>query len=93
MRSKASPPPMAGRARALLHPLHPPRAEETESFRALVKAAFAQRRKTLRNAWSGVYGGDKQRLEAAASHAGIVLDARGETLSVEDFDRMSRELC
>lgn len=77
----------------VLHPLHPPRAEETDSFRALVKAAFAQRRKTLRNAWSALCDGDKPRLLAAAQAAEISLDARGETLAVEDFERMSRALC
>jgi 16S rRNA (adenine1518-N6/adenine1519-N6)-dimethyltransferase len=77
----------------VLHPLRPPRAEETEPFRALVKAAFEQRRKTLRNAWTGLCDGDKTRLEAAARIAGVSLDARGETLAVEDFERMSRALC
>lgn len=76
----------------VLRPLEPPRAEETEAFRALVKAAFEQRRKTLRNAWSGVCS-DRQRLQAAAQQAGVSLDARGETLAVEDFERMSRALC
>lgn len=76
-----------------LEPLRPPRAEETPSFRALVKAAFEQRRKTLRNAWAGVLERDRAQLEAAASQAGISLDARGETLSVDDFRRMSEALC
>jgi 16S rRNA (adenine1518-N6/adenine1519-N6)-dimethyltransferase len=75
----------------VLRPLVPPRAEETSEFRALVKAAFAQRRKTLRNAWSTVCA-DRERLESAARAAGISLDARGETLAVEHFDRMAHEL-
>ena len=66
----------------------PPIAEETERFRAIVKGAFSSRRKTLRNAWSRL-GPD---VLAAASDAGISLDARGETLAVEDFARLARAL-
>jgi len=64
------------------------RIEETERFRALVHAAFAKRRKTLRNAWRGL--GPDDVIEEAARRAGISLDARGETLSVEQFAAMDR---
>jgi 16S rRNA (adenine1518-N6/adenine1519-N6)-dimethyltransferase len=66
----------------------PPIAEETERFRALVKAAFASRRKTLRNAWARL----GPEVIGAADEAGISLDARGETLGVEDFARLDRIL-
>lgn len=75
----------------VLEPLKPPRAEETEIFRALVKAAFGQRRKTLRNAWKGLLGRSAAQIEAAAAAANVSLNARGETLSVEDFRRMSEQ--
>ena len=65
-------------------------ADETPTFRALVKAAFGQRRKTLRNAW-GKLGAPKA-LEAAAERAAIDLTVRGETLAVTDFARMALEL-
>lgn len=65
-------------------------AEETETFRALVKAAFGQRRKTLKNAWSALGQGDA--LEGAARRASIDLGARGETLAVSDFARMAEAL-
>lgn len=65
------------------------RAEETEAFREAVRAAFGARRKTLRNAWRGLYGWSKEELESRAVQAGISLDARGETLSVEDFARIA----
>jgi 16S rRNA (adenine1518-N6/adenine1519-N6)-dimethyltransferase len=71
-----------------LVPLRPPRARETESFRALVRAAFQSRRKTLRNAWAAV-APEGGALEAAAATAGVALDARGETLDVEAFARMA----
>jgi len=74
-----------------LSPLRPPRAEETDLFRTLVKRAFGARRKTLRNAWAGL-AGDASALERAASIAGIALDARGETLAVEAFARMASAL-
>ena len=45
------PPPDVTSAVVCMTSLNPPRANETERFRALVKGAFAQRRKTLRNAW------------------------------------------
>jgi 16S rRNA (adenine1518-N6/adenine1519-N6)-dimethyltransferase len=70
-----------------------PRAEriaETDRFRALVHAAFEKRRKTLRNAWRGL--APDEAIAAAASRCGISLDARGETLSVAQFDAMSRAL-
>jgi 16S rRNA (adenine1518-N6/adenine1519-N6)-dimethyltransferase len=72
--------------------LRPPRATETPAFRALVHAAFAKRRKTLRNAWSGVHGLSNDALVAAAERSNIALTARGETLAVEDFARMAQEI-
>jgi len=74
-----------------LVPLHPPRARETDAFRALVRAAFQNRRKTLRNAWSRL-ARDLSDLERAATAAGIALGARGETLDVEAFGRMASAL-
>lgn len=65
---------------------------ETREFQAVVSAAFAQRRKTLRNAWKGVLGAAPERVKAAADAANISLDARGETLSIHDFQRMSQRL-
>jgi len=52
-------------------------------FAAVVRAAFGQRRKTLRNALSGMAGVDL--IEAA----GIRPDARAEQLAVADFVRLS----
>ena len=80
------PPPEVTSAVVALRVLRPPRATETEAFRSLVKAAFAQRRKTLRNAWRSL-GAEK--IESAANVAGVSLDARGETLDVEAFAKMA----
>jgi 16S rRNA (adenine1518-N6/adenine1519-N6)-dimethyltransferase len=74
----------------VLTPVDPPRAEETESFRAAVRGAFTQRRKTLRNAWRAL--GPVPVIAACAEAAGIDLDRRGETLSVEEFARFADAL-
>jgi 16S rRNA (adenine1518-N6/adenine1519-N6)-dimethyltransferase len=66
------------------------RIEETTRFRAVVKAAFSARRKTLRNAWGRL--ADRPALEEAARVAGVSLDARGETLDVDAFARVARAL-
>jgi 16S rRNA (adenine1518-N6/adenine1519-N6)-dimethyltransferase len=54
-------------------------------FDAVVRAAFATRRKTLRNAWRGVCGLDDLALQNVATDAGVELEARGESLSLEQF--------
>lgn len=66
-----------------LAPRATPLAEETESFQAVVRAAFQMRRKTLRNALRGL--GDAERADRALSVAGIDPGRRGETLTVEEF--------
>ncbi len=55
-------------------------------FRQIVKAAFNQRRKTLRNALRSVGGAD---LEAIGQRADIDLQRRGETLSLAAFARLT----
>ena len=55
---------------------------------AVVDAAFAQRRKTLRAALSG-WAGSPAAAEAALDAAGIDFRLRGETLTVEQFARIA----
>jgi 16S rRNA (adenine1518-N6/adenine1519-N6)-dimethyltransferase len=81
------PPPDVTSAVVELTALRPPRAEETPAFRALVRGAFEMRRKTLRNAWAKV--APPESIARAAAASGVSLDARGETLSVDDFARMA----
>jgi 16S rRNA (adenine1518-N6/adenine1519-N6)-dimethyltransferase len=57
----------------------------------VIDAAFAQRRKTLRAALSGL-AGSAPRAEAAVRAAGIDPALRGERLSVSDFARLAEEL-
>jgi len=84
------PPPEITSAVVGLVPCNPIRAEETETFRSVVKDAFGMRRKTLRNAWRGL--GEPANVERWAQEAGVSLDARGETLSVGEFARMAETI-
>lgn len=86
------PQPNVDSAVVVLTPKRPPVSDETPLFRAVVKGAFGQRRKTLRNAWKGLPGTDAQGIARAAAASGIDLDARGETLDVAAFARMATEL-
>jgi 16S rRNA (adenine1518-N6/adenine1519-N6)-dimethyltransferase len=78
------PPPKVASAVGVLVPREKPIAEEDAVFRAVVKAAFSQRRKMLRNAWRALEGAHE-----AARAAGIDLDRRAETLSVDDYARVA----
>jgi len=65
---------------------HDPPAADREATFALVDAAFSQRRKMLRSALAGKYGPG---ISGVLSQAGISPEARGETLSIEDFARLA----
>jgi 16S rRNA (adenine1518-N6/adenine1519-N6)-dimethyltransferase len=58
---------------------------------AVVDAAFAQRRKTLRSTLKGM-AGSALAAEAALAHAGVDPMARGESLTVDDFARIAEGL-
>jgi 16S rRNA (adenine1518-N6/adenine1519-N6)-dimethyltransferase len=62
----------------------PPAGADRRAVFAVVDAAFAQRRKTLRAALAGWAGGPAQ-AEKILLTAGIKPQARGESLSVEEF--------
>ena len=61
-------------------------------FRRLVKAGFAQRRQTLRNALEAGRVAPPERLAAALEAAGIDPARRGETLSVAEWAALERAL-
>ena len=67
-----------------------PDPAEQQAVVALVEAAFAQRRKTLRNTLRRVL--DLEVLEPAAAAAGIDLSARAETLPTVAFRRLAAEV-
>lgn len=67
---------------------------DKKQFFKVVKAAFGQRRKTLLNALSAgsVLGMDKQKISIALEKAGIDEKRRGETLTMEEFALVVREI-
>jgi 16S rRNA (adenine1518-N6/adenine1519-N6)-dimethyltransferase len=65
----------------------PPPGDRLATF-AVVDAAFAQRRKTLRAALAG-WAGSSAAAESRLRAAGIDPGARGEVLAVEDFARLA----
>ena len=83
-----TPPPKVDSSVVRMVPLGPGRARADDAglFERLVAAAFSQRRKTLRNATSGIAGPE------AFARAGIDPGRRGETLSVAEFIALSRAI-
>ncbi len=95
-RAVFSPPPKVDSSLVRLAPLEQPRiapAEQTQCLR-VVRAAFAVRRKTLRNALrqSGWIDLDDAALAALLESLGIDSERRGETLSIGEFAALSRAL-
>ena len=86
------PRPKVGSAVVVLTTRRPALAVEDDVFREVVKRAFGQRRKTLRNAYKGLLGLERDAVAAAAEATGISLDARAETLAVEDFAALALQL-
>lgn len=64
---------------------------EPEAVARVIDAAFAQRRKTIRNSMSSS-GFDKMVLDAAFDACGISPTARAETLGVDEFIRLAMAL-
>ena len=67
------------------------RMQNEDIFFRTIRAAFGQRRKTLPNALanSGAFGKDKQQITQILNSVGIDEKRRGETLSLEEFARIS----
>ncbi|HLR08592.1 MAG TPA: 16S rRNA (adenine(1518)-N(6)/adenine(1519)-N(6))-dimethyltransferase RsmA [Bacillota bacterium] len=65
----------------------PVHVEDEEAFFAIVKACFAQRRKTLRNNLAAYFKGtfDKDAINTLLNQAGIDGTRRGESLDINEF--------
>jgi 16S rRNA (adenine1518-N6/adenine1519-N6)-dimethyltransferase len=75
-------------------PLPPARVPDEGWFFQVIKAAFGQRRKTLKNALTGSdLGLSARQTGNALTAAGIDPKRRAETLSVEEFVALSNALC
>ena len=70
-----------------------PACGEAFLFR-VIRAAFAQRRKTLVNSLSSVFGGqlDKEAIGSAAAACGLEPSVRGERLGLEEFAALADRL-
>lgn len=67
---------------------------DPKGFFAVVKAAFAQRRKTLLNCLGSAYGNcfSKDELRKLITSCGLPEDIRGERLSISDFAALAKAL-
>ena len=65
------------------------RGPDDQVFQGVVRAAFATRRKTLLNALLEKSKKTRTVLAALLDEAGIEVNRRGETLSVEEFARLT----
>ena len=61
-------------------------------FFACVKAGFGQRRKTLLNSLQTIRGTSKAMIEECLAAAGVEAGRRAETLSLEEFGKISNEV-
>lgn len=70
---------------------HPDTAATREQVFAVIDAAFAQRRKTLRQALAGL-AGSAGAAQEALERAGVSPTARGETLDIDQFAVVAQQL-
>lgn len=80
------PPPKVDSLVLKLEPLPEPAVKvvDEDLYKKLIKGAFAQRRKTLRNSLAGS-GWNVENIDAACDESGIDPKRRGETLSLVEF--------
>jgi len=87
------PPPKVDSVVLEFTPLAQPRVDPVDErfFQRVVKAAFTQRRKTLRN--SLLAGGfSAEEIDSALAEADISAGCRGETLTLDEFSRLTKSL-
>lgn len=71
----------------------PAQVGSEEMFFKVVRGAFSQRRKTLKNALaSALEGFEKERIEEAISACGLDLGVRGEALGIGEFAALADAL-
>lgn len=88
------PPPKVESAVLHLRPLAAPRVEAADQrrFHTVVRAAFAQRRKTLANALAAGLGLSAEAAREAVSSVGVDPGRRAETLDIKEFAALARRL-
>lgn len=87
------PMPQVDSAAVVLDPRpHPAATAPRAAFFAVVRAAFGQRRKTLKSALAAGLGRRKDEMAAALAAAGVDPGRRGETCDIAEFDAIARAL-
>ena len=88
------PPPKVDSAVVRLNILDEPSVKVTneDMFFKTVRAAFSQRRKTLLNCLSSFFAISKDELKKIGAAADVDMSRRGETLSLDEFARLSDEI-
>lgn len=86
------PPPKVRSAVVVLDPRDPGLASPREAVLDLVSASFRMRRKKLVNNLTNWRDLTREQVLAAMEQAGIDLHTRAETLSLAEFDRLTRKL-
>ena len=76
-----------------VRPQPPIKLDDEKAFFALVKAAFAQRRKTLVNTVSNTTGINKDDLRQALEELGLSPTVRSEQLTLDELAALSNKLC
>jgi len=86
-----SPPPRVDSIVLNFLPLENPRVDPVDEtlFKKVVKAAFTQRRKTVRNSFLAS-GFAAEEIDSALQSAGVSPGCRGETLSLQNFSDLTR---
>ncbi len=67
-------------------------SEEEKVFKEVVKGSFANRRKTIINSLTSYLPLDKEFIRLALSNSGIDEKRRGETLNIEEFLSLTKEV-
>ena len=72
----------------------PEEVDDPDHFFLVVKAAFAQRRKTLLNGLAAAFGSQfsKGQLQTVLANCGLPADIRGERLGIDQFAQLSKAL-
>lgn len=80
--------------RLIPHAAPPPEVREKSLFFQVVRAAFAQRRKTLLNSLSAAFGSrlSKEELRQAIDCCGLPAGIRGECLGIPEFAAVSNQI-
>jgi len=86
-----TPPPKVDSQILILHHLGRPRFDDVspKEFFRIARAGFGQRRKTLQNALQGGLHCSREQAQAYLTAAGIAPTARAQTLSLEDWRRLT----